>query len=148
MAFTPVQDNRASDLILKEDLEGYYSRDTVYVNPTTTGNYAFGTVLFRTKALDDSVTWDVVDAAADLAITNEYVIMIGDKTGIKANDTITLTNGTSTPVLVLAREARVKEAPIKALSQLSAFTAGNLRDLKGLLRKNSGIKVEDSLVAL
>lgn len=148
MPFTTIQDVRASDLIISEEVEGYYSRDTLYVNPTVTGNYSFGTVLFRAKAVDDSVTWDVLDAAGELSIANEYAILIGNKDGIQSNSTITLTNGTSTPVLALARDASVKAPLIDALTQISGFTTANKRDLKGLLRKNSGIKVIEQATAV
>lgn len=148
MPFTTIQDVRASDLILEENTHGYYSRDTINVNPTTTGNYAFGTVLFRTKAVDDSVAWDVVDGTGDLNIANEYAVLIGDRNGIKANDTITLTNGSSTPVLAIARDARLKATLIDALSQISGFTTQQKANLKALLKKNSGIKVEDQTTAV
>lgn len=145
MPFTTVNDPRYSDVVLKE-LNDNDSRRVVTVNPTTTGTYKQGTVLFRVKALDDSAAWDVVDAGADLAITNEYAVLIGDSK--KPVESMTLTNGSPVSVIVIAKDASVKEEVLKAVHQTGGFTANNFRDLKGLLYKNAGILVKDSLVAL
>lgn len=145
MPFTNVNDPRYSDVVLKE-LNDYDSRRVVSASVTTTGTYKQGTVLFRAKAVDDSAVWDVVDAAADLSIANEYAVLIGDSK--KPVETVTLTNGVPANVIVIARDASVKEEVLKAVHQVGGFTANNFRDLKGLLFKNSGILVKDSLVAL
>ena len=145
MPFTTVNDPRYSDVVLKE-LNDNDSRRVVTVNPTATGTYKQGTVLFRAKAVDDSAAWDVVDAGADLSISNEYAVLIGDSK--KPVESLTLTNGTPASVIVLAKDASVKEEVLKAIHQTGGFTANNFRDLKGLLFKNSGILVKDSLVAL
>jgi hypothetical protein len=146
MPFTTVNDPRYSDVVLKEQND-YDSRRVVTANITTsTGTYKQGTVLFRAKAVDDSAAWDVVDAGADLSISNEYAVLIGDSK--KPVESLTLTNGTPASVIVLAKDASVKEEVLKAIHQTGGFTANNFRDLKGLLFKNSGILVKDSLVAL
>lgn len=145
MPFTNVNDPRYSGVVLKE-LNDYDSRRVVSASVTTTGTYKQGTVLFRAKAVDDSAVWDVLGAAADLSIANEYAVLIGDSK--KPVETVTLTNGVPANVIVVARDASVKEEVLKAVHQTGGFTAANFRDLKGLLFKNSGILVKDSLVAL
>lgn len=144
MAIIPVNDPRYTDLVLAEsvDLGNYYSRDIVTVTPSTaTGTYPLGTVIFRAKAVDDSAAWDVLDAAGDLSVSNEYALVIGDSTGVKPEG-ITLTTSAPSLVTVIARDARVKASAIDSQPLIALLTSANRRDLKGLLRKQSGIKVE------
>ena len=143
MPFVTVNDPRYTDVVLEESKASgnYYSRDILSVTTdTTTGAYPLGTVLFRVKALDDSGAWNVVNAGADLAIANEYAILIGDAFSVK--DAVTLTNSVATSVMAITRDARVEEGALRALPLLAALSATEWRDLKGLLRKNAGIKVE------
>lgn len=142
MPFTPIVDVRYSDVVLQE-AENLRSRDKATVTNAGGGNKSIGTVIFRAKGTDPAAAWDVVDAAGDLAVTNEYNVIIGDNFCVKS--TIALTPATPTPVLVLARDARVKESVLKSIHETGGFTSGNFATLKHLLKAN-GIIVEDSLV--
>lgn len=146
MPFTIVNDPRYTDVVLEESvaLGNYYSRDVVSVNTdTTTGVYPLGTILTRTLALDDSGAWRVVNAGADIALANEYAILIGDDFDVETVGA-SLTNGVAKNCIAITRDARVKENAIRALPLISALSATEWRDLKGLLRKNAGIRVEAS----
>jgi hypothetical protein len=146
MPFVIVNDPRYSDVVLEEttSLGNYFSRDQVVVNTdTTTGTYPLGTVITRTKALDDSGAWRVVNAGADIVLANEYAILIGDDFEVKTLGA-SLENGVAKTCIAITREARVKENAIRALPLIAALSANEWRDLKGLLRKNAGIRVEAS----
>lgn len=142
MPFVTVNDPRYTDVVLEESkaLGNYYSRDVVTVTTdTATGNYLLGSVLFRAKAVDDSVAWNVVNAGADIATTNDYALLIGD--GFSVKDEITLTNSVATQAIAITRDARVKDSAIRAIPLIAALSANEWRDLKGRLRA-AGIKVE------
>ena len=141
MPFTPILDPRYNEVVLEEE-ENLYSRDKAIVNNSAGGAKALGTVVWRVKGTNPDAVWDVVDAAGDLAVANEYAILIGDNYSIK--NSISLTAATNTPVLILARDARVKESVLKSIHVTGGFTSGNFETLK-LLLKASGILVEDSL---
>jgi len=146
MAFVTVSDPRYTDVVLEETvgLGNYFSRDVVSVNTdTATGTYPLGTPITRAKALDDSGTWKVVDAGADILLANEYAILIGDDFEVKTTGAA-LTNGVAKSCIAITRLARVKENAIRALPLIAALSANEWRDLKGLLRKNALIRVEAS----
>ena len=142
MPFVTVNDPRYTDVVLEESkaLGNYYSRDVITVTTdTATGDYLLGSVLFRAKAVDDSVGWKVVNAGADIATTNDYAILIGD--GFSVKDEVTLTNSVATSAIAITRDARVKDSAIRAIPLIAALSANEWRDLKGRLRA-AGIKVE------
>jgi hypothetical protein len=135
-----------TDVILAENtsLGNYFSRDIVTVTTTTaTGTYPLGTVLFRAKAVDDSVAWDVLDAAGEILMTNEYALLIGDVTGEKPEG-VALTSAVAKSCTVIRRDARVRASGFDTQPLLAALTANNRRDLKGQLLSQNRIKVEAS----
>ena len=145
MPFVTVTDNRFTDVVLEESvaLGNYYSRDVISVDTdTATGDYLLGSVVTRVKALDDSGAWKIVDAGADILLANEYAILIGDDYEVKSD--IGLVNSVAKSCIAITRNARIKENAVRAIPLIAALSANEWRDLKGLLRKNSGIKVESS----
>lgn len=145
MPFVSIDDFRLSDLVLGEE-ENLRSRDVVSVTNAAGGTYKAGTVLWRAKGTDPTAQWDVVDAAADLGAVgvNEFAILIGDSFSPAAQ--VVLTAATAKKVIVLIREADVKESILKTIHQTGGFTAGNFSTLKHFL-KNQGVIVRDSVAA-
>jgi hypothetical protein len=146
MAFVTVSDPRYTDVVLEESvaLGNYYSRDVVIVSTdTATGTYPLGTIITRAKALDDSAAWKVVDAEGDVLLANEYAILIGDDFEVKTTGAA-LVNGVAKSCIAITRDARVKENALRLITLQAALSASVWRDLKGLLRKNAGIRVEAS----
>lgn len=146
MPFVTVNDPRYTDVVLEETtaLGNYYSRDVVSVSTdTATGTYPFGTIITRAKALDDSGAWKVVDATGDILLANEYAILIGDDFEVKTLGAA-LTQNVAKSCIAITRNARVKENALRLLPLHAALSATEWRDLKGLLRKNAGIRVEAS----
>ena len=146
MPFVSVSDPRYSDVVLQED-ENLYSRARATATITTaTGTYKQGTVLFRTKSIDPTVAWDVVDAVGDISIANEYAILIGDN--FKPTEAITLTNAVARDVLTIKRFARLKESVLKDIYITGySMSATDFNKLKHVLSLQ-GILVEDSLTAI
>jgi hypothetical protein len=148
MPFVSVTDPRISDVIL-EELPNLASRgkgDSVTLTGTT-GTYKQGHVLFRARSADPTAQWDVVDANADIAITNEYAILIGDN--FKVTETIALTQSVAKNVLVLKRNARVKEQILKDIYVTGGLlTNTQFGTLKHVLALYQNILVEDSLVGV
>lgn len=146
MPFTIVNDPRHTDVFLYEE-EDYRSRTLGTVTTTTTtGTYKQGTVVWRAIDVDDTLPWDVVNADADLSLSNEYAIILG--TGEKPDEEFTLTNGVATQVLLVRTEAGVKEKPVKDIVTGLGVTAGGWTNLKGLLFKKHNIRVEAETTAL
>ena len=146
MPFVTISDPRYTDVILEEE-ENLASRQIITVTPSTaTGSYPAGTILFRAKALDDTAAWDVMDAGAEVALANEYAILIGNSN--KPTESVTLTTAVPNTVIAITSRARVKESAIKAPAIHAALSGTNWTNLKGILRKQQFIKVEDSLTAV
>ena len=70
-----------SDLVVHElDPSVGYSRKCVNVTPPAAGAAVeVGTVAFRAAATDPLAPYAVLSAAADIADTNEYVVIYGDE---------------------------------------------------------------------
>lgn len=146
---TSYSDPRYTDLVLWEDTEAYsfYSRDIATVTATTGGTFPQGAVIFRPKAITASAVWDLVDAAADIAITNDYALVIGDD--YEPTETVTFVAATPRNVIALTRRARVKQAKFET-SLKSTFAAASATDIANLIRvlSTQGILVDGSLTAI
>jgi hypothetical protein len=143
-------DPRYTDLVLWEEIlpAGIYnSRDIATVTATTGGTFPMGAVIFRPKAITASAVWDLVDAQADIAITNDYAIVIGDD--FEPNETVTFVTATPRNVIALARRARLKQAKFET-SLKATFAAASATDIANLIRvlATQGILVEGSLTAI
>lgn len=84
MAFVNIPyELRLSDLSVREinpaDATGH---DNINITPpAASAPVTLGTVVFRAKSADPTAPYAVVDAALDLADTNEYAVVIGDQYG-------------------------------------------------------------------
>jgi len=145
MPFVAIEDFRLSDLVLGEG-ENLRSRDIASVTNAAGGTYKAGTVIWRAKGTDPAAQWDVVDAAADLGAAGviEFGIIIGD--GFSPAAQVVLAAGVARRVNAIVREADVKEAVLRSIHRVGAFTEGNFSTLKHYL-KNQGVIVRDSLAA-
>ena len=141
-------DPRYTDVVLSERVEGaqYVSRETVTLTNATGGTFKQGTVLWRVKAADSTGVWDVVDAAGDIVLANEFAVLIGD--GFEPKETVTVAAATATPVLAIVRDARVKEKVLKDVAVTGfSVSEANFANLKRLMAKDT-ILVEGSLTAI
>lgn len=146
---TSYSDPRYTDLVLREDIDGasYRSRDICAVTATTGGTFPMGAVIFRAKAITASAAWDLVDAQGDIAITNDYAIVIGDD--FEPTESVTFVTATPRNVIALARNADLKQAKFEACL-LSTFAGASATDIANLIRvlATQGILVEGSLTAI
>lgn len=144
-----ISDPRYSDLVLDEEIKNYShnSRDVVSVTATTGGTFPMGSVIFRAKAITASAVWDFVDAQADIAITNDYAIVIGDD--LEPSETVVFGSGVNRNAIALTRNCRLKQAKLEA-SLLATFAAASATDIANLIRvlATQGILVGGSLTAI
>jgi hypothetical protein len=139
MTWTTIEDRRFNRVVLEESkaLGNYATRDIVKVTTdTATGDYLLGTILVRAINVDSSLAWRVLDAAADIAITNEYAILIGDD--FEANTSkVNLVNGTAKNVVAITNNTRIREAGLKDIPFLAALSVANFSNLKQQLKKHN-----------
>ena len=144
-----ILDPRYSDLVLDEDIKNYShnSRDVVSVTATTGGTFPMGSVIFRAKAITASAVWDFVDAQADIAITNDYAIVIGDD--LEPTESVVFGSGVNRNAIALARNCRLKQAKFEA-GLKATFAAASATDIANLIRvlATQGILVGGSLTAI
>lgn len=142
-------DPRFTDLVLFEDVDQYsfFSRDIASVTATTGGTFPAGAVIFRPKAITASAAWDLVDAQADIATTNDYGIVIGDDFELSEN--VTYVTATPRNVIALVRRARIKQAKFEA-GLKATFAAASATDIANLIRvlATQGILVDGTLTAI
>jgi hypothetical protein len=82
----PVREKRLSDLVVFEGFEptvGYNRRDINVTPPAASAPVKLGTIVFRAKSTDEAAPFAVVAAVGDIALTNEYAVVIGDHYGYK-----------------------------------------------------------------
>lgn len=144
-----ISDPRYSDLVLDEEIKNYShnSRDVVSVTATTGGTFPMGSVIFRAKAITASAAWDFVDAQADIAITNDYAIVIGDD--LEPTESVVFGTGVNRNAIALARNCRLKQTKFEA-SLKATFAAASATDIANLIRvlATQGILVGSSLTAI
>lgn len=84
----PVRDKRLSDLVLFEGFEpsvGYNRRDINVTPPAANAPVKLGTIVFRAKSTDEAAPFAVVTAGADIALTNEYAVVLGNHYGYQTS---------------------------------------------------------------
>jgi hypothetical protein len=84
----PVREKRLSDLVVFEGFEpsvGYNRRDINVTPPAASAPLKLGTIVFRAKSTDETAPFAVVAAVGDIALTNEYAIVLGDQYGYQAS---------------------------------------------------------------
>lgn len=147
MAFVQQLDPRYSDVVLQESYFKNGSREVVNITSGSAQDIAQGTVVWRAKGTDPTAAYALISNANQIAVANEFAIVIGDGYGPK--ETISLANSSTNKAIVLVRDARLKEYKIKK-AQLSP--AGLLNDAQYAslvhLLKNQGILLETSLDAV
>lgn len=144
-----ISDPRYTDLVLDEDIKNYShnSRDVVSVTATTGGTFPMGSVIFRAKAITASAAWDFVDAQADIAITNDYAIVIGDD--LEPTESVVFATDVNRNAIALTRNCRLKQAKLEA-GLLATFAGASATDIANLIRvlATQGILVGGSLTAI
>lgn len=142
-------DPRYTDLVLFEDVDQYsfFSRDIVSVTATTGGTFPQGSVIFRPRAITASAAWDLVDAQADIAITNDYGIVIGDD--FEPTENVTFVTATPRNAIAIVRRARLKQAKFETALK-ATFAAASATDIANLIRvlATQGILVDGTLTAI
>lgn len=135
-----------SDLVVNEvDPKVGYARECINITAPAAGKAVrFGEVVFRAKSADPVAPYAVVTKAGDLALTNEYAVVLGDHYGI-ADEFIPTAAGnavTGNAVAFVRGLLQLKEYYIKQVAQDAE--GANLSDddfakLKGLLSKQDMI---------
>lgn len=142
-------DPRYTDFVLEEELHGasYNSRDIVTVTATTGGTFPLGSVIFRPKAITASAVWDFVDATGDIAITNDYGLVIGDD--FEPSESVAFVTATPKNAIALVRRARVKQATLETALK-ATYAAASATDIANLIRvlAAQGILVGGTLTAI
>lgn len=143
MAFTNITLlKRASDLVVAHEDHNFSNSDANITPPAAGAAIPFGTVVFRAKGLAKAAPWAAVDAAADLAATNEYGVVFGNHYGFAADFVPRAIAANQYNAIVIKRDAGVKEYYLKAVhgTQLGAdFSV--LKELLG----NQGVVVLDDV---
>lgn len=145
-----LSDPRFTDVILFEEFVGGgvpFSRDLVSVTNTAGGTYAQGHLLWRVKGATATAQWDVVDAAGDINVANEYAVLIGDDFDVK--ESIVLAAATAKKCIAITRKAMVKDSKLRSILKAAPYSLSdaNVEDLKRLLA-TQGVLVLDSLVPI
>lgn len=144
-----LSDPRYTDLVLEESIVNgsYNSRDIVSVTATTGGTFPQGSVIFRAKAITASAVWDFVDAAGDIAITNDYAIVIGDD--FEPTESVVFGTGVNRTAIALTRGVRLKQAKFEA-GLKATFAAASATDIANLIRvlAAQGILVDGTYAAI
>ena len=106
-----------------------------------------GSVIFRAKAITSSAVWDFVDASGDIAITNDYAIVIGDD--LEPTESVVFGTGVNRTAIALTRNCRLKQAKFEAglKATFAGASATNIADLIRVLA-TQGILVGSSLTAI
>lgn len=144
MPFVDYIDPRYTDVVL-EELPHNKSREIGNLQRAATVTLEQGTILWRVKSTTANAVWDVVDAVGDIAIANEYAILIGDE--FEVTESIPITSGVSRKVIALVRDARIKEFHPERIHTALGLSAGNWDSLKRILA-DQGLLVEPSLDVL
>lgn len=111
MAFTELKFLKyASDLVIDHDKD-HFSNDNANITPA--GVLKLGTIVFRPKDSAPTVAWEVIDAAADVADTNEYAVVYGDHTSFAYDFTPKAIAAGKWNSIVIRRRAAFKEFYIK-----------------------------------
>lgn len=145
-----LSDPRYTNVVVWEELVGggvTISRDVVSVTNSAGGTFAQGHLLWRVKGATATAQWDVVDAAGDINVANEYAVLIGDDFDVK--ESIVLAAATAKNCIAITRRAIVKDKTIRDILKASpiSLSDANVNDLKRLLA-TQGILVLDTLTAV
>lgn len=84
----PVRDKRLSDLVIFEGfapIEGINRREINVTPPAASAPVKLGTIVFRAKSTDETAPFAVVSAVGDIALTNEYAVVLGNHYGYQTS---------------------------------------------------------------
>ena len=142
MPFTAMIRTALSDLVVHEqDPSVGYARRWIVVQ--STDPLEMGTVVFRTKNASVTAPYAPVTAAGDLALTNEYAVVFGDKYGCKETWNVGAADTDINSVAFVKGDVILKD---KLLIETTGFAFGSAQylQLKQLL-ENQGIIIEQTL---
>lgn len=143
----PVREKRLSDLVVFEGFEpsvGYNRRDINVTPPAASAPVKLGTVVFRVKSTDETAAFAVVAAVGDIALTNEYAIVIGDQYSYQASFVpAAIAAGKFNAIAYTSGPMKIKEYLPKAIH--SALNATQFAALAQALEKQ-GIVVIDHVI--
>lgn len=144
----PVREKRLSDLVVFEGFEpsvGYNRRDINITPPAASAPVKLGTIVFRAKSTDEAAPFAVVAAAGDIALTNEYAVVLGDFYGYKTSFVpAAIAAGKFNAIAYTSGPMKIKDYLPKQIH--SALTATQFAALAQALEKQ-GIVVLDHIVA-
>lgn len=139
-------DSRLSDLLLHERDGGQavgFSRDSINVTPpAASAPVLMGTVVFRTKTIDNSAAWTVLAAAGSIVDTNEFAVVFGDHYAFRRTFVPNAIVAGEFNALAFTRSVQLKDYFIKQVH--SNLTSTQWELLRGALRKQ-GILVQETL---
>lgn len=124
-----------TDVILQER-EDYLSRDVAPVTTAAAVTLPQGAIVFRAKGTDPAATYAPVTAASQIALANEFAILIGNDFEAAVTE-IDFEEDVATKCILLTREARAKEESILKAVKVSfaAITEAQFASLKEVLRQ-------------
>ncbi|MDX9668773.1 hypothetical protein [Pseudomonas sp. P8_250] len=143
----PVRDKRLSDLVVFEGFEpsvGYNRRDINITPPAASAPVKLGTIVFRAKSTDEAAPFAVVAAVGDIALTNEYAVVLGDHYGYQTSFVpAAIAAGKFNAVAYTSGPMKIKEYLPKQIH--SALNATQFAALAQALEKQ-GIVVVDHVI--
>lgn len=144
----PVREKRLSDLVVYEGIEpsvGYNRRELNVTPPAASAPLKLGTIVFRAKSADETAPYAVVAAGADVALTNEYAVVIGNHYGYQPSfKPEAIAAGKFNAIAYTSGPMMIKDYLPKQIH--SALTATQFAALAQALEKQ-GIVVVDHIVA-
>lgn len=135
---------RYSDLIVDEPVgtqPTLFTRDDINITPpAASAPVLFGTVVFRAKSSDKTAPWAVVSAAGDLALTNEFAVVLGDNYAFRGTFVPkAIAAGFYNGVAVVRGPIQLKDYFLKKIH--SGLSAANFALLVGALAKQGIVVV-------
>tara|TARA_R110000744_G_C19371770_1_gene563150 strand:+ start:25196 stop:25651 length:456 start_codon:yes stop_codon:yes gene_type:complete len=139
-------DTQMSDLVFHElDPTVGYTRECINVTPpAASAPVLMGTVVFRAKSADPAAPYAVLSAAAQLVLTNEFVVVFGDHYGVQSSFVpSTIAAGSFNAVGFKRGPVQLKDYLIKQIAQDA--DGANLSDAQFETLKEV-LKVQDIIV--
>jgi len=141
------RDVRLSDLVVWEGfdvIDGFNRRDLNITPPAASAPVKLGTIVFRAKSTDETAPFAVVAASGDVALTNEYAVVLGNHYGYKTSFVpAAIAAGKFNAIAYTSGPMKIKDYLPKAIH--SALNATQFAALAQALEKQ-GIVVLDTVV--
>ena len=146
MAFTTIATPKFTDLVVNEkDAPVGYARKVIPVNTTAAETLPLGAVVFRAKGVDPTADYDIVDSNLDIAVANEYAVVIGDQLKVQL-DGVTTAAGSTVNLLAFVRGDVIlkKKLPLDYLVNTAGLTEAEANQVLHLL-ESQGVLSETTI---